>query len=341
MSGDFDVHPEMASLIAAKQSAAQTAAATDARAAWDAYGASMRRPYPEGMVVRDTTLPSRERARSGIPVRIYRPRGVADPAPCVLYLHGGAFIKGSLESGDVVAWGVADQAKAIVVSVDYRLAPEHSFPAGLEDCYAALSHVAASGSELGVDPRRIAVWGDSAGGNLAAALCLLTRDRGGPAIAAQALNYPCLTDELTAPSYRTYATSPGLATASMESAWDQYLAGGRPTRNPYAAPLKARDLGRLPPAHIHVAEIDPLADDGRAYAARLGAAGCIVELRSAKRMIHGFLRARFDGPGAAAEFAEPCAFLRQRLRSTKADVTPDRGPATFEPESASVIGRIP
>jgi acetyl esterase len=256
-------------------------------------------------------------------VRIYRPAGVADPAPCVLYLHGGAFIKGSLESGDVVAWGVADQAKAIVVSVDYRLAPEHPFPAGLEDCYAALSHVAARGRDLGIDPRRIAVWGDSAGGNLAAALCLVTRDRGGPAIVAQALNYPCLTDELTAASYRIYAASPGLATAAMESAWDQYLAGDRPTRNPYAAPLKAKDLGRLPPAHIHVAEIDPLADDGRAYAARLGAAGGVVELRSAKRMIHGFLRARFDGPDAAAEFAEPCAFLRRRLSRTEADGTPD------------------
>jgi acetyl esterase len=316
MSRDFDVHPEMGSLIAAKQAAAQNAAATDARAAWAAYGASMRRPYPEGMVVRDATLPSRERPRSGIPVRIYRPAGVADPAPCVLYLHGGAFIKGSLESGDVVAWGVADHAKAIVVSVDYRLAPEHPFPAGLEDCYAALSHVAARGSELGVDPRRIAVWGDSAGGNFAAALCLLTRDRGGPAIVAQALNYPCLTDELTAASYRTYAASPGLETATMESAWDHYLAGDRPTRNPYAAPLKAKDLGRLPPAHIHVAEIDPLSDDGRAYAERLGAAGGVVELRSARRMIHGFLRARFDGPDAAAEFAAPCAFLRRRLTAT-------------------------
>jgi acetyl esterase len=310
MNGHFDVHPEMAALIAAKQVAA---AATDARAAWDAYGAGMRRPYPEGMTVRDTRFPSGARASSGIPARIYAPAGVADPAPCVLYLHGGAFIKGSLESGDVVAWGVADQTKAVVVSIDYRLAPEHPFPAALEDCYATLTYMAASGADFGIDPRRIAVWGDSAGGNLAAALCLLTRDRGGPAIVAQALTYPCLTDELTAPSYRTYATSPGLATATMESAWDQYLAGDRPTRNPYAAPLKAQNLRGLPPAHIHVAEIDPLADDGRAYAERLVAAGTSVKLRLAKRMIHGFLRARFDGPDAAAEFAAPCGFLRRQL----------------------------
>src|SRR6516225_6260542 len=104
-----------------------------------------------------------------------------------------------------------------------------------------------------------------------------TDDRGGPQIVAQALNYPCLTDDLTANSYKIYAASPGLSTSSMEYAWDQYLRAARPTRSPYAAPLKALDLGRLPPAHIHIAEIDPLADDGREYAARLQAAGCKVE----------------------------------------------------------------
>jgi len=319
MKRNFDVHPEMAELIAAKEAAAQNANSAGARAAWDAYGASMRRPYPAGMVVRDSMVPSPERTPSGIPIRIYRPSGAIDPSSCVIYLHGGAFIKGSLESGDVVAWGVCDQTRAIVISVDYRLAPEHPFPAGLEDCYAVLKHVAATGPELGLDCRRVAVWGDSAGGNLAAALCLLTRDRGGPPIVAQALNYPCLTDDLTANSYKVYATSPGLSTASMENAWDQYLAAGRPTRSPYAAPLKAPDLGRLPPAHIHIAEIDPLADDGREYAARLQAAGCNVELRCARRMIHGFLRARFDGPDAAAEFARPCAFLRKHLHGGAAE----------------------
>jgi acetyl esterase len=111
-------------------------------------------------------------------------------------------------------------------------------------------------------------------------------------------------------SYRDYAESPGLTRASMDHNWGLYLAGARPTREPYAAPLKASDLSGLPPAHIHIAEIDPLADDGRAYARRLEAAGSVVTLRVAERMIHGFLRARFAGPTAAAEFARPCAFLR-------------------------------
>ena len=141
----------------------------------------------------------------------------------------------------------------------------------------------------------------------------MARDRGGPTIVAQALNYPCLTDELLAQSYEIYATSPGLSAETMDNAWTQYLVGDRPTRNPYAAPLKATDFARLPPAHVHVAEIDPLADDGREYARRLKAAGNVVEFRCAERMIHGFLRARFFGPDAAAEFARPCAFLKRSL----------------------------
>jgi acetyl esterase len=224
-------------------------------------------------------------------------------------------VKGSLTSGDAVAWGVSDQVGAVVITVDYRLAPAHPFPAAPEDCYAALCHVAAHADALNVDPGRIAIWGDSAGGNLAAATCLLARDRGGPKIAAQALNYPCLTDDLTAPAYTKYADSPGLRTASMNECWGHYLGRGRPTTNPYAAPLKATDLSSLPPAHVHIAEIDPLADDGRVYAERLAAAGSPVVFACAERMIHGFLRARFFGDAAAAEFARPCDFLRQHLGS--------------------------
>jgi acetyl esterase len=313
MNDKFDVHADMSELIRAKEAAAKSAVTNGARRAWDAYGASMSRPYPRGMSVSDTSFPSSRGESARIPVRIYRPPGVSNQNSCVLYLHGGAFVMGSLDSGDAIAWGIADQVGATVISVDYRLAPEHPFPAGIDDCYSVLSYVAANGGNIGIDARRIGVWGDSAGGNFAAALCLTARDRGGPAIVAQALNYPCLTDELIAPSYETYATSPGLSAATIDNAWTQYLVGDRPTRNPYAAPLKATDLARLPPAHIHVAEIDPLADDGREYAERLKAAGNVVELRCAQRMIHGFLRARFFGPDAAAEFARPCAFLKRYL----------------------------
>jgi acetyl esterase len=321
----FDVHPDMAELISAKQVVARSAGTAAGRAAWDSYGESLRRPYPEEMAVRDTIFTGGGIGDRDLSVRIYRPKSADARSPCVLYLHGGAFIKGSLDSGDTIAWGVADQVGAVVVSLDYRLAPEHPFPAALEDCHAGLSHVAAHADELDIDPARIAVWGDSAGGNLAAALSLLARDRGGPALAAAALNYPCLTDVAVGGTYETYATSPGWTTAETDSSWTLYLGRQRPTDNPYAAPLKSKDLTRLPPTHIHIAEIDPLADDGRRYAERLAAAGSPVELRCAERMIHGFLRARFSGPDAAAEFARPCAFLRRHLQSTPGNATLRRG----------------
>src|SRR5215831_12329861 len=131
------------------------------------------------MRVDDTMLNCTNKASAGaILVRIYRPKNAPYPSPCVVYLHGGAFIKGDLDSGDPVAWGVADKTGCVVVSVDYRLAPEHPFPAGVEDCYAVLLFLSRSGAQHGIDPKRLAVWGDSAGGNMAAAVCLMARDRG-------------------------------------------------------------------------------------------------------------------------------------------------------------------
>src|SRR5215469_9764932 len=151
MNDKFDVHPDMVELIAAKEAAAKRAATSGARSAWDVYGASMSRPYPNGMSVSDTSFPSAHDRSRRIPVRIYRPSGVSKQNPCVLYHHGGAFIMGSLESGDAIAWGIADQVGAIVISVDYRLAPEHPFPAGIDDCYSVLSYVAANGANIDVD----------------------------------------------------------------------------------------------------------------------------------------------------------------------------------------------
>lgn len=312
-TAQFDIHPDMAEVIAAKQAVPHSDDPEALRAAWNGYGARLARERPAGMKVRDTTIP-RPASRGGdIPIRIYRPEGVELPSPCAVYLHGGAFIKGSLDSGDTVAWSVAEETGLVVVSVDYRLAPRHPFPAGLEDCYAVVSYLAEHGDTFGVHGERLALWGDSAGGNLAAATCLMARDRGGPRIMAQALNYPCLTDDLTSDSYRRYAESPGLRTGNMAIAWGHYLGIRRPTLDPCAAPLKADDLSGLPPAHIHYAEIDPLADDARRYAEKLIAADNDVVLRCALRMIHGFLRARFSGAAAAAEFSHPCRFLRTRI----------------------------
>jgi acetyl esterase len=310
----FDLHPDMLGLVNAKETAAKVAASGDIRGAWDAYGASMQRPYPADMSVTDVLLPVGPVRPGGLPARIYRPANARPGAACVLYLHGGAFVKGSLDSGDAIAWGISDEIGAVVVSIDYRLAPEHPFPAALEDCYAALRHLASHQDELGINRERIGLWGDSAGGNLAAATCLATRDRKGPPVAALTIHYPCLTDELTSPSYSVYAESPGLQTGWMDHCWGLYLSGDRPTRNPYAAPLKAQSFSDFPPTHVHIAEIDCLADDGRAFAQKLRTANRQVEFACAERMIHGFLRARFFGPGALAEFQKPCSFFRRRLK---------------------------
>ena len=309
-ASSFDIHPDMRELLDAKQAAKQAEAANDARGGWNNYAAAMQRDYPPGMTVTNTTLPC---GIAGVaqdaPARIYRFADAPTPSPCVIYIHGGAFIKGSLDSGDPIAWGIADATRWTVISIDYRLAPEHPFPCGVEDCCAAIQHILRQAAQLGIDPQRIALWGDSAGGNMAAASCLIARDRGAPSVAATVLVYPCLTDDLSAPAYRTFAHAP-VPTASMDRAWSLYLGDRRPTQDPYAAPLKATNLRSLPPTFVHIAEIDCLADDGLAYVEKLRAAGTPAELRVAQRMIHGFLRARFTGPAAAAEFRVPCDFLR-------------------------------
>ena len=311
MSNDAEIHPEMQVLIEAKAALPAATTLEEMRNQWTSYVSETRQPYPDGMAVEDRAIAG---PGGDVPVRVYRPAGVTQPAPCILYIHGGGFMKGDLDSSDAVAWGLAAQGSAVVVSIDYRLAPENPYPAAFDDCYAVLCHVADQGAADGIDSGRIALCGDSAGGNLGAAVCIAARDRGGPAIAAQALVYPCLTDVLEGPAYRRYAVTPGLTAASMQNYWDWYLAGTRrPSADPLATPLAAEDLSNLPPAFIQVAEIDPLADDGRRYAEALNAAGGTARFRVAKGMIHGFLRARFSGQDTAAEFAALCDFLRTRL----------------------------
>lgn len=304
-----ELHPEMKLLIDAKADLPVPKTVEEMRAGWNVYSKRLSRPHPADMVVQDRGVAGKG---ATIPVRIYRPSGVAAAAPCILYFHGGGFMKGDLDSSDTVAWGLAAGTDAVVVSVDYRLAPEHPYPAAFDDCYAVLCDVAADGAAYGVDTARVAVCGDSAGGNLAAAVALAARDRGGPRLCGQMLIYPCLTDDVTGGSYGVHAVTPGLTTQSMGSYWNWYLADvGTPSGDPYAVPLKAKDLTGLPPACVHVAEIDPLFDDGRRYAERLESAGVPTAFRCAAGMIHGFLRSRLLGPDSAAEFAGICAFLRR------------------------------
>lgn len=310
MSPPIDVHPEMLAQIEAAKALPPATSVALWRANWAVYTDATRRPYPPGMVVVDRAIHLGGRS---VKVRVYRPAGLAGLAPCIVYCHGGGFMKGDCDSSDTAAWGLAEESRAVLVSVDYRLAPEYPYPAAFDDCYGVTAHLAWHGRAFGIDGRRIAVAGDSAGGNLAAAVALAARDRRGPAIACQALIYPTLTTDLSLPSYLANSGAPGLTTQSMELYWRWYLPGGNHRADPYAAPLLAQNLAGLPPALIHTAEFDPLHDDGVRYAERLGAAGVPVEYRSAARMVHGFLRARFQGPATAAEFAAIAEFLRRRL----------------------------
>ena len=223
-----------------------------------------------------------------IPIRIYTPEA-SGTLPVLVYFHGGGWVIGSIETHDATSRALANAAGCIVVSVDYRLAPEHKFPAAAEDAYAATKWVAESAAALGGDPRRIAVGGDSAGGNLAAAVCLMARDRGGPSLAYQVLIYPVTDYSFDTPSYRENAEGYLLTKDSMGWFWNHYLRDESDGRNPYASPLRAESLAGLPPALIITAEFDPLRDEGEAYADRLREAGVPVACSRYDGMIHGFV----------------------------------------------------
>jgi acetyl esterase len=231
--------------------------------------------------VSDATVPGPPEAPD-VRVRVYRPVEPAGPLPALLYLHWGGYVFGDLNSIHATALRTADQVGAVVVSVDYRLAPEHPFPTGLEDCYAALLWVAESAERLGIDPAQIGVAGESAGGGLAAALALLARDRGGPELCFQCLIYPQLDDRLDTVSARSFTNTPKWTRASAVQCWTYYLREigmpGDAGIPPYAAPARAEDLEGLPPAFVGVCEFDPLRDEGITYAHRLLQAGVSTEL---------------------------------------------------------------
>lgn len=222
-----------------------------------------------------------------IAVRIYTPEA-RGPLPVLVYFHGGGWVIGTIETHDPLCRHLAKQAQAVVVSVDYRLAPEHKFPAGPEDCYAATSWVAEHAAELGGDPARVVVGGDSAGGNLAAAVSLMARDRGKPKIALQLLLYPVTDHSYETASYRENADGYLLTKQAMVWFWNHYLAKDADGANPYASPLRAKDVSGVAPAVVVTAEFDPLRDEGEAYAERLRQARVSVKLERYDGIIHGF-----------------------------------------------------
>jgi acetyl esterase len=307
------MHPDMRFLMRAREVAgAPGTTVAEYRRFWNAYAAATATPAPADMAIHDRVLSTKPHP---VPVRVYRPAGPPGSRPGLLYMHGGGFMLGDLESSNTTAWGFAAGTGAVVVSVDYRLAPEHPFPAAFVDSWAVLRWVAAHGIELGIDPTRLAVSGDSAGGNLSAALALAARDRGGPALCAQAVVYPWVGLPFTYPSYVENAAGPGLTLDSMHKFDKAYLTTEAARSDPMAKPILARSFAGLPPAFVHTAELDPIRDDGREYAARLAQAGTDVIYREVPGFIHGFLRARLHGATAQDEFARLCGFLRDRFSS--------------------------
>ena len=251
-----------------------------------------------------------------IPIRIYTPEGVG-PFALLVYFHGGGFVVGSIDGADMICRALCHGAGCIVVSVGYRLAPEHTFPAAPDDCLAATRWAAGHAAELGADPARLAVAGDSAGGNLAAVTALRMRDEGGPPLRGQLLIYP-VADYHTPPTPSYLANADGylLTRAMMIWFWGHYLNHAGEADDPHAAPLRAPDLAGLPPALVITAEFDPLRDEGERYAERLRLAGVPTALSRYDGMIHGFLLLADLFEESRRATNEASAWLRQVTRES-------------------------
>jgi acetyl esterase len=302
------VDPQIRALLdqGAGVPATQTLPVPEARAQYEARIALMA-PGPQ--------VATRELAIDGpggpLRIRLYTPEGEG-PHPLLVFFHGSGFVLCSLDTHDGICRNLCAGGGCVVASVDYRLAPETKFPGPTEDCLVATRWCAGHAAALGADPARVMVGGDSAGGNLAAVTALRIRDEGGPKLIGQLLLYP-VTDFHTSgtPSYAENAEGYGLTRATMEWFWDHYLARPEDAAHPHAAPLRAPDLSRLPPALIQSAEYDPLRDEAELYADRLRAAGVPVQVSRWAGMNHGFLFwvGRVDGAGPA--MAEACDWLRR------------------------------
>lgn len=269
------------------------------RAWYDALCAQFDRPLPDGLTYADALV-------GGVPTRRYKPASIRTPVK-LLYLHGGGFVVGSLESHHAICAEIAESAGAELVSVDYRLAPEHVWPAQSDDCFMVLKQLIGAGD-------RVVLIGDSAGANLAAGLTLRARDEALEGIAGLALIYPALGGDLVSGSYEEMAYAPGLTTADV----GYYRAVVKaPEDEPVAHPLLTRSFAGLPPTYITVAHFDPLRDDGRNYAARLAEAGGEVWFREEPQMVHAWLRARHMSDGARAGFEALCAAVSRLSRGVE------------------------
>ena len=248
--------------------------------------AALAGPIQEVARVEDRSIPG---PGQPIPVRVYWP-AAASELPVLVYFHGGGWVFGNIDSVDRTCRALANAAGCIVVNVEYRLAPENKFPAAVDDAYAAVRYVSEHAAEFGADPGRIAVGGDSAGGNLAAVVCLMARDRGGPRLAFQLLVYPVTDYDDDSPSQREFAEGYLLTRAAIPYFWGHYVSGPDQARHPHASPMKAASLEGLPPAMVITAECDPIRDQGEAYARRLQESGVPVTQRRYEGAIHVFFQ---------------------------------------------------
>jgi acetyl esterase/lipase len=253
------------------------------------YDMFMKPPPPREDVTSEDRMVAGSEGAPDVAIRIFRPTASAsEPRPCVFEIHGGGFITGDLEMMDPWCQRVAGEIGAVVVATSYRLAPENPFPAGVEDCYASLCWTAANAEELGIDPDRLAIAGQSAGGGLAAACALMARDRGGPKLCFQLLEIPELDDRLETPSMLAFDDTPLWNRPNAVWSWKHYLGPDHKGEvSPYAAPSREQDLSGLPPAYVSTMEFDPLRDEGILYALGMLQAGVSVELHSLPGTFHG------------------------------------------------------
>jgi acetyl esterase len=281
---DHDAEILLEMIRAANRPAFETVGAAEARLLFNA-GRKVLAPEPMPVAeTRDLAIPG---PGGPIPARLYRPAATGT-LPVLVFFHGGGWVVGDIESHDTGCRHLAHRAECAVVSVDYRLAPEHKFPAAVEDCFAATAWVAGNAAALGADPGRLAVGGDSAGGNLAAVVSLLARDHGAPRIGYQLLIYPATDAAMRHDSIARFAEGYVLTRATMRWFYEQYLRAPDDAADWQASPLAAPDLSGLPSAFVLTAGYDPLCDEGDAYAARLAAAGVAVTHRRFPGQVHGF-----------------------------------------------------
>jgi acetyl esterase len=269
------------------------------------------KPQPQDTaLIEDTQIP----APGGgiIRIRIYRPP-IAGPLPALLHFHGGGWVGGSISNDDLRCHIIARRAGIIVISVDYRLAPEHPFPAGLQDAYAALLWLHRQAQQIGVAADRIGVSGASAGANLGIGVTFMARDQGGPAVKFQLLAYPICDTSLSQASHRENAAAPLLTTDMMAWFITQYLPSGIQPHTPLVAPLRAKDFRNLPPALIITAECDPLRDEAAAFAACLNTAGVPVTHKCYAGMVHGFITRAPHHPKSQAAMAQIVAAIAEHL----------------------------